>query len=118
MEINLYNIREKIFSSSELQKKLSFFKPIFDQWNIAYSVGGMVSRMKMFELELLNALNSDHEDILKKHFSTDIKIKKIDNNLSKNYIVLNNENLPKEIEEYREFCISASRDKLYLTFWR
>lgn len=119
MEITLYNIREKIFLNSDLQKKLSFFKTIFDEWNFANILGGMSSKQRYLEIELLNALEEDHIFILSQYFSSEIKIKKIENNLSKNYkFSINCEELPKEIREYREFCISVNKENLYLTFWR
>jgi len=120
MEITLYNIREKIFSDSEAQKKLYYFKQIFDQWNISYSVGGMESRLKSMELELLNSLDNEHIEIIKEHFNvSEVTIRKISNNLSKNYkISKDSDNLPKEIIEYREFCVSITKDDIYLTLWR
>lgn len=119
MEITLYNIRDVIFLDPEIQKKLFIFKNIFDQWKIANSVGGMESRLKNLELDLLNLLNKEHEEILNKHFMSKIKIKKIKNNLSADYrLPINSENLPGDIREYREFCVSANSNQIYLTLWR
>lgn len=119
MEITLYNIREKIFLNSDIQKKLSFFKIIFDEWNLAYALGGMASRLRHLEIELLNSLEDDHKKILSQHFNSNIEIKKINNNLSKNYkMPIDEKKLPEEILEYREMCISTNKDNLYLTLWR
>lgn len=118
MEINFYNIRDKIFSNSEVQKKLPFFRGIFDQWNIANSVGGMGARLQLLEMELLKNLNSDHISSLNEFFSSEVTVKKIDNNLCKNYKLEHYDELPKEIKEYREFCVSTNKDGFYLTLWR
>lgn len=120
MEITLYNIREKIFLNLDLQKKLSFFKNIFDEWNFSRSIGGMASRMKHLEMELLNSLDENHISILNQYFLSNVKIKKIENNLSKNYQISIEEdkNLPEDIQEYKGFCISSNEKKIYLTLWR
>jgi hypothetical protein len=118
MEINFYNIRDKIFSNSEVQKKLPFFRGIFDQWNLANSIGGMGARLQLLEMELLKNLNSDHLSSLGEFFSSEVTVKKIDNNLCKNYKLEHCGELPQEIKEYREFCVSADKDNVYLTLWR
>lgn len=119
MEINIYNVREEIFFNSEIKKKLNSLKNIFDQWNIANNIGGMNSRLRMLELKLINSLNDEHKEIINEHFGLKVKIKKISNNLSQNYkFSIEDQNLPKEIKEFREFCVSANQNNIYLTLWR
>lgn len=119
MEINLYNIEEKIFLNSELQKKLSDFKEIFDQWKFAKMVGGMASEIKDMEINLVNSIEQKHIDILNQYFKTNVVLKKIRNNITKNFeFSLFDCEVPIEAKEYREFCLSRGKDGFKLTFWR
>ena len=119
MEINLYNIEEKIFLNSELQKKLSDFKEIFDQWKFAKMVGGMASKIKDMEINLVNSLEQKHIDILSQYFKTNVVLKKISNNITKDFLFsLVDCEVPIEAKEYRELCMSRGKDSFNLTFWR
>ena len=119
MEINLYNIEEKIFLNSELQKKLFDFKEIFDQWKFAKMVGGMESKIKDMEINLVNSIGQKHIDILNQYFKTNVVLKKISNNITKNFeFSLFDCEVPIEAKEYREFCLFRGKDGFNLTFWR
>lgn len=119
MEINLYNVEEKIFLNSELQKKLSDFKEIFDQWKFAKMVGGMASRLKDMEINLINSLEKKHIGVLSQYFKTNVFLKNISNNITKNFeLSLIDCEVPIEAKEYREFCLSRGKDGFNLTFWR
>lgn len=119
MEINLYNLEDKIFSNSELQKKLSDFKEIFDQWKFAKRIGGMASRIKEMEMNLLNSIEQKHIDILSQHFGSNVILKRINNNITKSFCFsLSDCEVPVEAKEYREFCVHRGKDDFNLTLWR
>ena len=119
MEINLYNLEEKIFLNSELQRKLPEFKEIFDQWKFSKMVGGMASKLREIEINLINSIEQKHIDILSQYFEINVVLKKINDNITKNFIFSFDDcEIPIEAKEYREFCISRGKDGFNLTLWR
>lgn len=119
MEINLYNVEEKIFSNSELQKKLPDFKEVFDQWKFAKMVGGMASKLREMEISFINAIDQRHVDVLNTHFECVVIVKKINNNITKSFqFSIHDCEIPIETKEYREFCVSRGKDGFNLTLWR
>ncbi len=119
MEINLYNLEEKIFLNPELHKKLYDFKEIFDQWKFAKMVGGMASKLRDMEITLINSLEQKHVDILSQYFKTNVILKKISNNITKTFeFSIGDCEVPIEAKEYREFCVSRGKDSFNITLWR
>ena len=118
MEIDFYNIEEKIFMEKRLQQLLPELKPLFDRWNFA-KVNGLFTFLKSVESQLLDSLSEGHISIIAKYYKEAIVIKKNNINIIKNYSYnLNEDYNLHQPREYKDFCISRDKNNIFLTFWR
>lgn len=118
MEIDFYNIEEKIFLEKRLQQLLPELKPLFDRWNFAKS-NGLFTFLKSVENQLLDSLSEGHTSIISEYYKEIVIIKKNNINMTKNYSYYLNEDFDlHKSTEYRDFCIHRDKSNISFTFWR
>jgi len=118
MEIDFYNVEEKIFLEKRLQQSLPELKPLFDRWNFA-KVNGLFTFLKSVENQLIDSLSDGHISIISEYYKEDIIIKRNNINIIKNYSYDLNEDFGlHQPREYKDFCISRNKNNIFFTFWR
>ena len=118
MEIDFYNVEEKIFMEKRLQKSLPELKPLFDRWNFAKS-NGLFTFLKSVENQLIDSLSEGHISTISEYYKETVVIKKNHTNIIKNYSYGLDEDFGlHKSTEYKDFCISRDKSNISLTFWR
>ena len=119
MEINFQNIEETFFLDLKIQELLPEFQQQFDSWRIAQMIPGLKPLSQKSVLEVLNNLNKSHLEKISKHFGQQVYVSRLNNKLTKHYnFTLNHHEDLCQYSEFREFCITANKDKIGVTFWR
>lgn len=119
MIINLKNIEEILFYDKKIWSILPEFRHYFDQWALAKRVPGMSSLGKKSVMDLLFSLKENHLEKLQIHFNEFIFLDKIDSRLVSNCI-FEEDNYQDicEYSGYKDFCLTKSKDKVSVSFWR
>lgn len=126
MTINFSNIEEIIFSNKEIVEELHEFSHIFYQWKISKISNSLKKISDECKLFILNNLKEDHVKRIEVILGTNIIIKKIDNNIIKNY-KFNIHSIEKkmnelckngEIDGYKDFYMYRDKDSIEVSFWR
>jgi predicted phage-related endonuclease len=118
MQIDFYNIEEKIFLEKRLQQLLPELKPLFDRWNFA-KINGLFTFLKSVENQLLDSLSEGHMSIIEEYYKETVIVNKNNTNIVKDYSYDLNEDFKlHKSREYKDFCISRDKNNVFLTFWR
>lgn len=118
MKINLQNIEEQIFFNQEIYKLLPEFNNLFYQWQLSKRHPGLSTLGKRSVIDLLNALENKHIQILEEYFGEEIILNKISDNIVKHYESdLDDANLC-QFTDYKDFSVYRNKDKMKVTFWR
>ena len=118
MQIDFYNIEEKIFLEKRLQQLLPELKSLFDRWNFA-KINGLFTFLKSVENQLLDSLSEGHISIIEEYYKETVIINKNNTNIVKDYSYDLNEDFKlHKPREYKDFCISRDKNNVFLTFWR
>jgi len=118
--IDFSNVEKLIFQDLELQKKLSEFKDLFQQWKLGLIAPSLRPMAQKALLDLLNQLGDEHIRTLEKHFGTTVKVEKLDYTLIKSYKVSISE-AQKQIECLGiegEMFLHRDANHLYIGTWR
>lgn len=117
IKLNFYNIDEIIFLNSEIRNKFSDLKYIIDQWDIGYKFAGLHFVKQRAKLDMLNALQETHIDVLTKIYNDAIIIDRIDYKIIKNFSFELDDELDLPTNS-NNFCITRNKNKFSITFWR
>jgi hypothetical protein len=124
MQIDIYNIDQLIFQDKRLNKELSHFKALFDQWTLGIRIPALRFLAQKSRLELLENLNTPtNKAILEKYFNEKVDVQTIDYHIAQHHkvpireaeVILNTMD-----NDWETNNVSVSRDAeyLYISIWR
>lgn len=118
--INLQNIEELLFFNSELQKKLTRHKHLFDTWRLAKRSNVLKSLGTNAISGLLSSLSEEDLKVISDFFKKDVLVDspsgKSVRNISTNCDFAEFE-LPKDYN-YIDMMIYKNKEKLEVTLWK
>lgn len=119
MKINLQNIEEIVFFDKKAQALFPEHRHLFDQWQIGQRVPGMKPLAQRSVLDFLNSLDKKNILKLEEYLNDTISVDKLDYRIVANHDChVEDANQLCEFAEYREFCVSRTKDRLSISFWR
>jgi hypothetical protein len=118
--LNLNNVEEIIFRNKRLQAKLPELRGYFDQWHLAVRHPFLKAMGKQAVIDLLNALNDKHAELLQLHFGMPVTIDKLNNRVVRNYefSIDEAEQELNQLSDTAQACAYRKGEQLYISFVR
>lgn len=119
ISLNVGNVEDLIFLKSDARQLLPEFQQIFDQWKFAMTVSLRSLRIKS-ALDFLNSINETHMETLKLIVGDEIRIDKLNYNLTEDLTtsITELEDKLNQRDRLDNFVCFREGDQVYISFWR